>query len=426
MDCLETFHSGGYIHRDVKPDNYMIGRGANANRLYVIDYGLSKRYVDDKKKQHIAFRENKRLTGTAKFCSLNTHLGYEQSRRDDLEALGYSLIYLLRGRLPWQDVKASSKGKRYDEIMDSKNDIPLERLCKGLPPEMLHYMTYVRGLQFDFKPDYAQLRKLFAEAFSRAWGRKAFISDWVKAKVNLEDHPKRPQKEEHQADANINLADAKLPSEAEKIAARKLEVMNLLAGVPKNINLLKPRVAAQPKRSSPNVCMTKLRDEGNKRTQFLQVPVVYEEDEKDVRSPTRAHMWNSKTPTHKANKDMVVDKDAGGDQCDFGFNDIMEHTTLLGTFLASLSGIEDECSIPSEREETRIQLPICTVIHESKHGAARQQPKTPKPTHCGDRIIRKAQGQGSEVKEHLAVPQSVLRQNQQKAWSADSRFAISG
>ena len=135
--------------------------------MHIIDFGLAKKYRDPKSHVHIPYRENKNLTGTARYASINTHLGIEQSRRDDMESLGYVLMYFLRGSLPWQGLKAVTKRQKYEKISEKKMCTPVEALCKGFPVEFVTYFQYCRSLRFDDKPDYAYLRKLFRELFAR-------------------------------------------------------------------------------------------------------------------------------------------------------------------------------------------------------------------------------------------------------------------
>ncbi|XP_021742753.1 casein kinase I-like [Chenopodium quinoa] len=123
---VEFMHSRGFLHRDIKPDNFLMGLGRKANQVYIIDYGLAKKYKDLQTHKHIPYRENKNLTGTARYASVNTHLGVEQSRRDDLESLGYVLMYFLRGSLPWQGLKAGTKKQKYDRISEKKMLTPIE------------------------------------------------------------------------------------------------------------------------------------------------------------------------------------------------------------------------------------------------------------------------------------------------------------
>jgi casein kinase 1 len=135
LSRVQTIHGKNLIHRDIKPENFLIGLAGSkaANTIYAVDFGMAKQYRDPSTKQHIPYRDRKSLTGTVRYMSINTHLGREQSRRDDLEALGHVFIYFLRGGLPWQGLKAATKADRYERVCRTKQDIPVEDLCNGLP-----------------------------------------------------------------------------------------------------------------------------------------------------------------------------------------------------------------------------------------------------------------------------------------------------
>ena len=126
-------HSKNYIHRDIKPDNFLMGINKKKGQVYIIDFGLGKRFKDPKSGIHIPFRDGKSLTGTARYCSINTHIGIEQSRRDDLESFAYLLVYFLKGELPWQGLKAKNMKEKYEKIMEIKISTKLEISCKSLP-----------------------------------------------------------------------------------------------------------------------------------------------------------------------------------------------------------------------------------------------------------------------------------------------------
>ena len=176
---VDYMHSKGFLHRDIKPDNFLMGLGRRANQVYVIDYGLAKKYRDPRTHIHIPYRENKNLTGTARYASINTHLGIEQSRRDDLEALGYILMYFLRGSLPWQGLKAATKKQKYDMISEKKSSTPVEELCRSYPAEFAMYLGYCRSLEFADKPDYSYLRKMFKDLFFREGFADDHNFDWT-------------------------------------------------------------------------------------------------------------------------------------------------------------------------------------------------------------------------------------------------------
>ncbi|KAL7749983.1 serine/threonine protein kinase [Sorochytrium milnesiophthora] len=176
---IEYIHSKNFLHRDIKPDNFLMGLGRRGNLVNVIDFGLAKKYRDPRTHLHIPYRENKNLTGTARYVSINTHLGVEQSRRDDLESLGYVLMYFLRGSLPWQGLKAATKKQKYDRIMEKKMTTATDVLCRGFPNEFTIYLNYVRSLRFDDRPDYSYLRRLFRELFVREGFSYDYVFDWT-------------------------------------------------------------------------------------------------------------------------------------------------------------------------------------------------------------------------------------------------------
>lgn len=179
FDALMLLHGCGYVHRDIKPDNFLMGIGPDKAKLYLIDFGLAKRYksVD---RVHIRRTEGKNLIGTARYASINSHIGIELSRRDDMESLGYMLIYFLKGKLPWQGIPADNRDQKYKKIGEAKARIQLEELCRGIPVELYEFMTHVRSLKFKEKPNYTYLRSLIINCFNRMGYQYNSLFDWDK------------------------------------------------------------------------------------------------------------------------------------------------------------------------------------------------------------------------------------------------------
>lgn len=158
LDIIEFVHSRDIIHRDIKPDNFLLGLNQKQSQVYLIDFGLAKKFVNNN--IHIPMKENKTLTGTCRYVSINTHLGLEQSRRDDLESLSYCLLYFLNGQLPWQNLVAKGRREKYDKIMEKKMLSKISDMCTGHPPQFGDFLKYCRQLEFTDKPDYKYLRNL--------------------------------------------------------------------------------------------------------------------------------------------------------------------------------------------------------------------------------------------------------------------------
>ena len=181
---IQYMHERHFIHRDIKPDNFLVGSKNNQNIIHIIDFGLSKKYRDPKTKEHIPYAGDRELVGTARYVSINTHLGVEQSRRDDLESIGYVLVYLLKGSLPWQGCRVKNEHEKYEKIAEKKMATSFNSLCEGLPSEFVQYFETVRNLGFTDEPPYNQLRQMFRSLFIRMGFTYDYKYDWTDARSN--------------------------------------------------------------------------------------------------------------------------------------------------------------------------------------------------------------------------------------------------
>ena len=195
LSRIEFIHSRNFIHRDIKPDNFLIGRGKSKNTIYAIDFGLAKRYRDPRTGIHIPYKDGKSLTGTARYTSVNTHLGIEQARRDDIEAIGYIMVYFMKGELPWQGMKAKNKKEKYEKIKEKKLNTTLDVLCKNLPVDFQTWINYAKELKFEERPDYNYLKSLIKKMAEENEIVFDTEFDWViKQKNDKENEEKKENK----------------------------------------------------------------------------------------------------------------------------------------------------------------------------------------------------------------------------------------
>jgi len=178
IQILEHIHKKSFLHRDVKPDNFIMGIGPNSKFLYMCDFGFCKTYRDPYTLAHHPMKKGGGITGTARFASIHTLDGYTQSRRDDLESLGYVIIYLAKGTLPWANIKSDNKNELYNRIVESKKSTSHEFLCRDLPIQFEEYIRYVKGLGYGQEPDYRYLKNLFLISLQNTGGKMDFAYDW--------------------------------------------------------------------------------------------------------------------------------------------------------------------------------------------------------------------------------------------------------
>ena len=179
VNILQYIHDRHIIHRDIKPDNFVMGAQEDNAKLYILDFGLAKKYRSSRTLVQYPYVKKKKLTGTARYASIHALEAYEQSRRDDLESVGYVLMYFLRGNLPWQGLKVRSKEDRYKKILEKKKETSSQDLCKEFPHEFFEYVDYSKNLEYEENPDYDFLRQKFLDVLKGLNEEMNYIYDWT-------------------------------------------------------------------------------------------------------------------------------------------------------------------------------------------------------------------------------------------------------
>lgn len=188
LKVLNKIHDKGILHRDLKPENIAIGLLKSSNLLYLIDFGIAKEYLLNGK--HIPYQEGRPFIGTIRFASIAAHKGVELSRKDDLESLGYLLVFFLKGRLPWQLSQKMTQTNRKKMVEELKEKTKAEDLCQKLPETFAIYLKYVKNLTFKEAPNYGYLKGLFTKlALEKNYDLDDNVWDWNDNSSNFTPTP---------------------------------------------------------------------------------------------------------------------------------------------------------------------------------------------------------------------------------------------
>ena len=210
VNILQYIHDRHIIHRDIKPDNFVMGAQEDNAKLYILDFGLAKKYRSSRTLVQYPYVKKKKLTGTARYASIHALEAYEQSRRDDLESVGYVLMYFLRGNLPWQGLKVRSKEDRYKKILEKKKETSSQDLCKEFPHEFFEYVDYSKNLEYEENPDYDFLRQKFLDVLKGLNEEMDYIYDWTtKSDLKKRNEQKDLESNNHDQLDRINTRNIK-------------------------------------------------------------------------------------------------------------------------------------------------------------------------------------------------------------------------
>ena len=248
INVLEYIHNKHIVHRDLKPDNFVMGLKDLSKFLYLLDFGLAKKYRSSVTLKQYPLINKKKLTGTARYASISALRGYEQSRRDDLESAGYVLMYFLRGSLPWQGIPGKNKDERYKKILQKKMETSAQELCEGFPKEFEEYIEYTRAMEYEEEPEYDRLRNYFTSVLDK----KKEVFDYIYIWSTEEE--KQLRRKEY-LEQRQNLKDRKKSSKTNSIThmQTKIESLSNIQNTDPNNNEEKTRRKSRRENTKSNM-----------------------------------------------------------------------------------------------------------------------------------------------------------------------------
>ena len=239
INIMKFIHDRHIIHRDIKPDNFLMGLNKKNADLYLLDFGLSKKYRSSRTLVQYPYIKRNKLTGTARYASIHALEEMEQSRRDDMESIGYVIMFFLRGELPWQGLKVKSKEDKYRKILDKKKETSSKTLCANFPDEFREYVEYTRKLSYEEEPNYEKYKNKFYNLICNKRGESFdYIYDWT-TKADLKKRVIHDNNSEFKATATKNVEIRSRKKDNDKYNEKITEGVNKISN--RNINVIMDR-----------------------------------------------------------------------------------------------------------------------------------------------------------------------------------------
>ena len=302
IGVLHFIHDKNIIHRDVKPDNCVMGSEELNENLYLIDFGLAKKYRSSRTLVQYPMTRKKKLTGTARYASINALEGYEQSRRDDMEAVGYVMAYLLRGGLPWQGLKIKTKENKYKNILEKKKEISSSELFKGFPSEFAEILDNVKQLEYEDEPEYEMLRNKLISLCKRLNYKFDYIYDWTTDKDILK------RKEKKCFTSLITSSTLSINNNSKRPKSKK-KVKYIEKSVDELTRKHKKRKNEEKKlENKENLDNIEDHKDKNKENNGEIKEIIYEDEKKEEQN------YNDENKENNANKEEENDKDKEKDK----------------------------------------------------------------------------------------------------------------